>query len=444
MDSRNNTQMPGCALVRFGWAGFLYGSTRSLLPSLGALVILVLSPVYGLAELNDTWDWKIDPNSGKPKRTLTIVFDTSVADFKDKTGIDLKDVIQEAAGTLNTSKNETGWELIVDKTGKNGDIVITGKKSDVLDGGATTTRTFDGPVAGGAVKGATINFDPTPRGKKRDASGNVLRDPVTGKPLAEELTWGTSGADKLDPITVAEHELIHTERKKHSKDATGKEPKDTGNLFSPVSKGNHQRTPSDADKNDLKASNAAPVKTATQTVEPGKDHNINVPLTDTAGASLFVPSSALFAPTTLSVTPLEGLPLPFPDSLFPDIPRIALGLELDTEGPQLEFREPLQATLFYDAAIWTNPDFGPIDTNTLQAFRFDPLSQVWETVPLLANHPVENSITFPLNDPNFKFYGVGGLEVTVIASEPSTVGILSTGLLIWVLGHIWKMAHKNS
>jgi len=263
-------------------------------------LILLATATVAYGNVKSWYEWKVDPATGKPDRSLQIWCGGEV-------GAEWQGYLQQAIANWNNAN--TGWKL---------EIVKDIEKADV-----TFHQASIPPRKNGAVPAAECrtDFDGT--------TGEVIGATIT---MNTDLPWGKSGDDNYDPVKTIKHELGHTMRLDHS---------DWGNLMDTiVHAGDHYCPPNsddvaeakDAFQFNVERNNILPE-------EPGQSHIM-------AGedASLTLNNEELWhIPTEPCVLPLSGIMLPGPTAVPEGLERIVAAAGIFPLGA--EFSKPCILTL---------------------------------------------------------------------------------------------------
>lgn len=392
------------------------------------LVVLALAaPQRARADIDKSFDW---PDM---KRKLTVRVETDDAD-KMLGDIKVKDAASTAITQLNLDKADTKWEWEL-TTAATADITVRVKAG--LDSGGSNTDNFANKDKDGKLKGGlVISVDPSPKG-------------FFGGSEKKTVEWGTTGADKLDPISVLMHELLHTARMDHMPNSAGKELS-AGDYFNPILPGEKHtdRRLSAEDKTALKSAASAGTSKDNEAYMGGTTATFAI-----GEAKMVITDTAIIAGTGfVSLQHLTTETVPdrheVADSLgiLHEDDRVIWGGFALFDGSYTFSSGDIEFTLFYPGHVVDDPQFGNVLESSLRPFVFQPELHRWDPLSLdgfsldTDNHfgvfrltGLEAQSHLNLFD-NSLIVGLAGEPVPV--PEPFTHTLLAIGLA-GVLGYRW-------
>lgn len=346
---------------------------RSLSRLVALSTVLLSTVLVAPAGIDDSWDWKKDPDTSAARRKLRVWYNFDQA--KDKLGDQLvKSIADEALKNWNDVKDKTGWEFVAgDKD--NHDIEI---KVGAAGGGGQTTSGFP-PAAdrNREVSNLTITVDPNPTGFKWDQAG-LNKD------------------DTKNPISSLKHELTHTMRLDHQgglrstslkiKDPQGTKTKDDDVL-----------TPSADDIAEARKAAGLPIKVASTATTAGANVTAaisgfptDIPIFSTPPESVFsIPGSAILSAGTivLSRTSLYSMPDPFTIFDPGGAERMVKGVHVDLTGVSLLSQYIATIDIPYENGSLglidiADPEFTNVVERTLRPYVYDPSGPIRQWVAL--------------------------------------------------------------
>jgi hypothetical protein len=404
---------------KFTFFYFRKEKTMKMKKSMMALIVLCLimfaSDVVQ-AGVRDDWDWVNDPCTGRPRRNLRVWINDPCSTVLGDEAV--THAVGVAMETLNGAGS--GWNF-QNGTQAAHDIEIC--VADINENVGGSQNEFTRIDRNRRVSKRTITIDPTPIGGE---------------------TWRSTG-DSFDPNLVIMHELIHKSRIRHQ---TGTTTGFSHNVADPSLKGDHQRTLSNDDRTDMRDSNTAPVRMLNGNAGPGNPGARNFQLDNTRAS---FPDNTFQTDVEIGyslTSDFETVIDPF-DILGPDFTdyRIIRGVLIDITGATANDASGLVSfSLEYrdQGFDLDDPEYLPVEEQTLTAFIYDITMGVWEEASLqnVFHDQVGNTFAFDLDvddllsgsnfgfDPAnpstaFTFVALGGLEVP----EPATMILLALGSL---------------
>lgn len=352
---------------------------------------LLLGSNVSHAGVDTEWDWV-----GK-KRELKVWI--NVPADANLGGVKVSDAVSAAKREINSAGSN--WKL---EEGSREEHDIEIRLADVNEN------------TGGGMNETVLN-------RQREASKWTMTidpEPKEGK------KWGSTG-DTYDPITVIIHELLHKLRIVHQGSTTGQ----SRNMADPSLPGDHQRTLSDEDKNDLRESDDVPTQKDSQNAGPSSPGQKNFQLRSTSvifPAQMFQTDVEIgFSLTSDFETVIEPFNIPHFDDY-----RIIRGVLLDITGATVDEASGLVSFVleYMDEGFdLDDPQYLPVEEKTLTVFIYDIAKGFWEEAAALnVLHDElgnffafdldvddllsDNNFGFDAKEPStaFTFVAIGGLE----------------------------------
>lgn len=326
------------------------------------------------------WDWLNETHPNDLKRTLTVCFEPDVTE-------QWKDWVREAMANWNNAGS--GWRFVEVLTFPCQVVIQLRDFDDALGG-----KSHDGVWPSGRIRRVNVTFD------------SNLSDIQAG------LTWGRSGANTLDPVVIAKHELSHVLRLQHHPNWQ----RDNGNISDPIGVGNHNTNLSEEDKMEANESFRTTVAGSPKNVGPeGGDNSF--------GRTRFViPKGALSEKKLISILPYslyDVIRLGPKERIVFGAVVVAINEEAssfrDVVDPTVVLEKPMTVTVKYSEEELGEQVVGhsldlkvpTVDEAGLKAYIYTPAG--WKNIGGVIN-TAENIITFETM--NFGIYGIGGPEIT--------------------------------
>lgn len=337
---------------------------RVLATAVLACVLVLVSANGAWGNVKDWYEWKVDPATGKPLRSLQIWCGS-------ETTPQWSAWMNEAIANWNNAN--TGWNL------------------------STTNNIEDAEVT---FHQASI--PPNSRGQTPAAQCQTDFDGTTGEVIGAtvivntDLTWGTSGDGVYDPVKAIKHELGHTMRLTHS---------ELGNLMDDtLASGDHDCTPNLDDVDEAK--DAAQLAVTRPGVAPEGERDVRM----VAGEdSLRLSQEDYFTVPAfwehdLNLVPLSGVMMPDPLAVPEGLERVVAAAGIFPL--KAEFMEPARLGLGVDPAAVSGLGLvGELHWDLLPAVDMAGMVPVawheacatcvsgcWEAAPVVASYDPETGL----------------------------------------------------